>query len=69
MAIHAKTNGLLIGGRIIEETEKNWIFQAMDNKRPTVVPKDDTKNKVFDGETAVEDAMKWQHDNRPNRKK
>lgn len=51
MGIHAKTSGLLIGGKIIEETERNWIFQAMDNKRPTVVSKFDAKNKVFDGET------------------
>lgn len=67
MAIHAKTNGLLIGGRIVEETENNWIFQAMDNKRPTVVSKTDPKNKVFDGENAVEDAMNWQNENNPQR--
>ncbi|HGW1316950.1 TPA: hypothetical protein ACNMQ1_005067 [Klebsiella pneumoniae] len=59
MAIHAKTSGLLIGGKIIEETERNWIFQAMDNKRPTVVSKYDAKNKVFDGESAVDDAINW----------
>lgn len=68
MAIHAKTNGLLIGGTIVEETENNWIFQAMDNKRPNVVSKTDAKNKVFDGKTAVEDAIKWQEENRPKRK-
>ena len=59
MAIHAKTTGLMIGGKIIDETERNWIFQAMDNKRPTVVSKADTKNRVFDGETAVDDAINW----------
>lgn len=59
MAIHAKTTGLMIGGKIIDETERNWIFQAIDNKRPTVVSKSDAKNKVFDGETAVEDAINW----------
>lgn len=60
MAIHAKSNGLLIGGKIVDETDKNWIFQAMDNKRPTVVSKTDSKNKVFDGDNAVDDAMDWQ---------
>lgn len=39
MAIHAKTNGLLIGGKLIDETDSSWIFQAMDNKRTTVISK------------------------------
>lgn len=60
MAIHAKANGLLISGKVVDETEKNWIFQAMDNKRPTVIGKDEQKNKVFSGERAVHDAMEWQ---------
>ncbi len=64
MAIHAKRSGLMIGGKIIDETERNWIFQAMDNKRPTVVSKTDPKNKVFDGETAVDDAMSWIEESR-----
>ena len=64
MAIHAKTNGLLIGGKIIDETDSNWIFQAMDNKRPTVVSKTDPKNRVFEGDTAVEDAITWQEEAR-----
>lgn len=64
MAIHAKKTGLMIGGKIIDETERNWIFQAMDNKRPTVVSKTDPKNKVFDGETAVDDAMSWIEESR-----
>lgn len=59
MAIHAKTSGLMIGGKIIDETEHNWIFQAIDNKRPTVVSKSNSKNKVFDGDNAVDEAMAW----------
>jgi hypothetical protein len=59
MAIHAKTTGLMIQGKIIDETDKNWIFQAWDNKRPTVVPKNDSRNKVFDGESAVDNAIDW----------
>lgn len=59
MAIHAKTTGILIGGKVIEEAERNWIFQAMDNKRPTVVSKSDAKNKVLEGENAVGDAINW----------
>lgn len=64
MAIHAKTTGLLIGGRVVDETESRWIFQAMDNKRPTVIDKSDPKNQVFTGDNAVEEAMKWQENNR-----
>lgn len=59
MAIHAKRSGLMIAGKIIDETEHDWIFKAMDNKNPTVVSKSDSKARVFDGETAVDDAMKW----------
>jgi len=64
MAIHAKRSGLMIAGKIIDETERNWIFQAVDNKRPNVVSKTDPKNKVFDGETAVDDAISWIEESR-----
>lgn len=60
MAIHAKTNGLLVGGKIIEETEKHWCFHAMDEKRPKYIQKSDPKNQVFDGVDAVEKAIEWQ---------
>lgn len=66
MAIHAKSNGLLVGGRIIEETEQFWRFHAMDEKRPKCIQKDDPKNQVFDGETAVDDALSWQESTRKN---
>ena len=59
MAIHAKKNGLMIAGKIISETDSAWKFQAIDNKKPTIVMKDDDKNHVFDGDDAVELAMKW----------
>lgn len=39
MAIHAKANGLLIGGRVIEEGNSFWCFHATDNKRPTYIEK------------------------------
>lgn len=68
MAIHAKANGLLIGGKIVDETDKNWIFQAMDTKRPTVVSKTDERHRVFDGETAVDDAIAWQDSVRKNKR-
>ena len=68
MAIHAKTNGLLVGGRIIEETENHWCFHAMDEKRPKYIQKSDPKNQVFDGETAVDDAIDWQHASRGGKK-
>lgn len=62
MAIHAKSNGLLIGGKILEENEKGWLFQALDNKRPNFVGKGDKRNKVFDGPNAVDEAIKWQEE-------
>ena len=60
MAIHAKANGLLISGQVVDETEKTWIFQAIDNKRPTVISKADPKNSVFTGDDAVNKAISWQ---------
>ena len=59
MAIHAKRSGLMIAGKIIDETERNWIFQAIDNKKPTVVSKSDANARIFDGGNAVDDAYKW----------
>lgn len=60
MAIHAKANGLLVAGKIIEETDKFWCFHAMDEKRPKYIQKSDVKNQVFDGIQAVERAIEWQ---------
>lgn len=59
MAIHAKRSGLMIAGKVIDETDRNWIFQAMDNKRPTVVSKSDRKARIFDGDNSVDEALKW----------
>ncbi len=60
MAIHAKASGLMIGGKVIDQTDKHWIFHATDNKRPTVVSKDDPKSRVFDGDFSIDDVFKWQ---------
>lgn len=59
MAIHAKKSGLMIAGRVIEETDDFWIFKATDEKNPKRIKKSDAKNRVFDGESAVKDAMEW----------
>lgn len=59
MAIHAKKSGLMIAGKVIEEGETFWFFHATDEKRPKYIRKSDTKNQVFDGENAVDEAMKW----------
>lgn len=32
MAIHAKKSGLMIAGRVIEETDDFWVFKAIDEK-------------------------------------
>lgn len=69
MAIHAKTNGWLIGGKIISQNETSWIFHATDEKRQKVIAKNDPGNQVFDGESALDDALNWQEVNRPKRKK
>ena len=58
MAIHAKKNGLMIAGRVIEETDDFWIFKAIDERNPKRIKKSDAKNRVFDGGSAVKDAMK-----------
>ncbi|MCH0685615.1 hypothetical protein KVQ01_11350 [Escherichia coli] len=60
MAIHAKASGLLIGGTIINENEKHWVFQARDNKFPNKVMKGDPKNKVFADEVSIDDVLAWQ---------
>lgn len=59
MAIHAKKSGLMIAGRVIEETDSFWVFKAVDEKNTKRIKKSDSKNRVFDGENAVKDAMKW----------
>ncbi|MBS6034002.1 MAG: hypothetical protein KIB40_12790 [Pantoea sp.] len=68
MAIHAKASGWLIGGRIINETPTSWTFHAMDEKRPKVIAKNDPKNKVFDGDSALDDAQAWQEETRSSRR-
>lgn len=67
MAIHAKANGWLIAGRIIDEKTSSWIFHATDEKRPKVIAKNDPNNRVFDGETALDDALAWQGKTRSSR--
>lgn len=69
MAIHAKSSGLLISGKVIEETLTGWYFQAIDNKGPNFVSKSDEKNKVFDGPNAVDEAITWQAKTRAEMKK
>lgn len=58
MAIHAKKSGLMVAGRVVDETDSYWIFKAIDEKNPKCIKKSDVKNRVFDGENAVNDAMK-----------
>ncbi|EOC0210456.1 hypothetical protein ACI0YR_003943 [Cronobacter dublinensis] len=60
MAIHAKSNGWLISGNVLKESDTSWVFQAMDEKRPKVIAKNDPNNQVFDGEEAVAEASAWQ---------
>ena len=59
MAIHAKKSGMIIAGMVIEENDDFWLFKSVDEKTPKRIKKSDAKNRVFDGESAVNDAMKW----------
>lgn len=59
MAIHAKKSGLMVAGRVVDETDSHWIFKAIDEKNPKRIKKSDAKNRVSDGKNAVDDAMKW----------
>lgn len=67
MAIHARSNGWLISGNVLKESETSWVFQAMDEKRPKVIAKNDPNNQVFDGEDAVHAAHEWQNKTRKSR--
>lgn len=57
MAILAKKSGLMISGRVIEETDSFVCFHATDNKRPTYVQKSDKTQKVFDGDFSIDDVF------------
>lgn len=59
MAILAKKSGLMIAGRVIEETDNFVCFHATDNKRPTYVQKSDKTQKVFDGDFSIDDVFTW----------
>lgn len=47
MAIHCKSTGLMVGGRVLEETPEYWKFHAHDEKRAKKIPKNDPKQIVF----------------------
>ncbi|ELY6206693.1 hypothetical protein SNQ34_000611 [Cronobacter sakazakii] len=68
MAIHAKSNGWLISGNVLKESDTGWIFQAVDEKRPKVIAKNDPNNQVFVGEDAVAAASAWQNETRKLRR-
>ena len=59
MAILAKKSGLMISGRVIEETDSFVCFHAIGNKRPTYVRKSDKTQKVFDGDFSIDDVFTW----------
>lgn len=60
MAIHAKINGLLIGGTLVSENDLQWVFHASDCKRPVRINKSSEKSQVFTGESALDNALDWQ---------
>lgn len=56
MAILAKKSGWMIGVLVVRETEKATIVQAWDDKKERRIPKDDSKQKLFECTNA---AQKW----------
>ncbi|EJK9926556.1 hypothetical protein ACVS9Y_001368 [Cronobacter sakazakii] len=68
MAIHAKSNGWLISGNVLKESDTSWVFKAVDEKRPKVIAKNDPNNQVFVGEDAVAAASSWQKETRKSRR-
>lgn len=59
MAVHAKSSGLMISVRLLEDTDTYWRIHAVDEKRPKCIQKSDRKNKVFTGDFTMEDVYKW----------
>ncbi|CCK05591.1 hypothetical protein BN128_2702 [Cronobacter sakazakii 696] len=53
---------------MLKESETSWVFQAIDEKRPKVIAKNDPNNQVFDGEDAVAAASEWQKETRKLRR-
>ncbi|NEK84050.1 MAG: hypothetical protein G3W58_22955 [Pantoea ananatis] len=61
MAIHCKSTGLMVAGRVLEETAEYWKFHAADEKRSKKIPKGDPKQKVFSGTSTrvLDQVEKW----------
>lgn len=61
MAVHCKSTGLMVGGRVLEETPDYWLFKATDEKRSKRIPKGDPKQKVFIGTSTrvIDQVEKW----------
>lgn len=59
MGLHVKKSGMMIAGKVLEETGEYWVFHANDEKRKKKINKDDDKQTIFTGETALDDAYEW----------
>ncbi len=59
MAILAKTNGWLIAGKIVDESEIAKYFQSLDSKHIQQIMNDDETQKLFEN---LDDALDWQDD-------
>lgn len=59
MAILAKTNGWLIAGEIVYESEIAKYFQSLDSKHIQQIMNDDETQKLFEN---LDDALDWQDD-------
>ncbi len=59
MCLQVKKSGMMIGGRVLEETDTYWIFKANDEKGKKKILKSDDKNTVCCGEDALDAAYEW----------
>ncbi len=57
--ILAYKTGMLVGCSLQSETPKHWKVKEMHSTTIFTVKKDETRRKLFDGPTAVDDAMNW----------
>lgn len=57
MTILAKTNGWLIAGKVVNESETAKYFQPMDSKHLQQIMNNDENQKLFEN---IDDALDWQ---------
>ena len=57
MTILAKTNGWLIAGKVVDESETAKYFKQMDSNNIQQIMNNDENKKLFEN---IDDALDWQ---------